>query len=304
MDNNENNDENNQFNGNNNMQSIEEKRKIIYNEACNFIPSTILRNKFTTTCKLLSETFNARREFSSQLGVHAAVQHLLCGRPLHPDDMQICFNSGVMISRRVTPNYQHDNNNDTTINLKKSIGSELVTVSTDTKGTNKSPTSTTDSLILERNVDVPFRLTRNIVSALSGSMLLGGTTVSLGVSLDSYLKSRDVVECSVMMLLHEDAKARQKENQSGKSARTDEQRGGQGSVECIMAVKVSAIYLILNYVSLPLSISISYTAHTCLSILLFSSLTTPHTDEYRNPSRRNKEKSSFNTDRKRLRRRQ
>ena len=67
---------------------------------------------------------------------------------------------------------------------------------------------------LKRNQDLPFRLTRNIVGALSGSMLLGGTTVSLGVSIDSFLGSSDVVESCVSMLLYEDVRARQSQTET------------------------------------------------------------------------------------------
>jgi hypothetical protein len=170
-----------------------------YNEACCLVPSTVLRQQFNGACRSLNETFTARREFASQLGVNAAMQYLLSAPALSPDQMLLCCRTGAMISMGVTPRYK-------------------------VKGTTQ---GCTDDIYaqLDRNEDLPFRMTRNIVGALSGAMVLGATTVSLGLSIDACVGSRDVIEAALCILLSEDLRARNE----------------QGWVLSVASVKVTSI---------------------------------------------------------------
>ena len=160
----------------------DDRARKAYSEACCLVPPTVLRQQFNSACRSLCDTFTARRDFASQLGVNAAVQYLLCAPALSPDQMLLCCRTGAMVSVGVTPKYK---------------GAAAAQVCADDPYTR-----------LDRNEDLPFRMTRNIVGALSGAMVLGATTVSLGLSLDACVGSKDILEASLSMLLCEDLRAR------------------------------------------------------------------------------------------------
>ena len=64
-----------------------------------------------------------------------------------------------------------------------------------------------------------------MVGALSGALLLGVTTVNIGVSLDAYLANQDVVEVYLSMLLLETMRtrgARQRREQGQRQRRSQE----------------------------------------------------------------------------------
>ena len=71
-----------------------------------------------------------------------------------------------------------------------------------------------------------------MVGALSGALLLGVTTVNIGVSLDAYVAHRDVVEVYLSMLLLEavrarDGGAKQRQRNGQRQALGREQGQGQ-----------------------------------------------------------------------------
>ena len=225
----ENESENENENENENRQT--EKRFEIYNEACQFIPSTVLVDRFTTANRLLSDSYNARKEFASQLGLNYAVQYLLSSSSAYANQIEICLKTGNVISSFVKPNY---NSTDSSISFSTSFSTSVgEEVSLDSqsnpmcvvveeglagnknipKGENKMEEKKKNFKEnqyrrLHRNTDLPFRLTRNIMGSLSGHMLLGGTTVSFGLVLDSCLGNKDVLDGCLNILLNSDVRAR------------------------------------------------------------------------------------------------
>ena len=157
--------------------TAEDRMRRVYSEACKAVPSTVLRDRFTQSCRSLNESYSARREYSCQLGLNAAMQYLLSAPAPSARYVLVCCKSGTMMHTGVTPQY------------KENIDDEMV---------------------LRRNVDLPFRMTRNVVGALSGSFVLGGTTLSLGLFMDACLANRDVLEVSLSMLIGADIAERRK----------------------------------------------------------------------------------------------
>jgi hypothetical protein len=167
--------------------SLSKRKSQIYDASCLKTPSTLLRHFFTSSSISLSDAFIARRQFSSQLGIHAALQFLLSASPLGPHQLLLCPHTGKMVTLGVTPTYNSNVPDD-------GIGGYEV-------GQIHS---------LKNDHVVPFRLTRNIIGAISGSMLLGCTAVSIGCSIDSYVANKDVIKASLSLLLCIDIKARQR----------------------------------------------------------------------------------------------
>jgi transformation/transcription domain-associated protein len=151
--------------------SLSQRKRKIYDSGCLNTPCTVLRDFFTSSNISLSDAFIARRQFSSQLGIHAALQFLLSASPLDPHQLLLCPHTGKMVTLGVTPTYNSNVTDD-------GIGGYEV------------------GQIHSLNNDhvVPFRLTRNIIGAISGSMLLGCTAVSLGCSTDAYVANEDVIK--------------------------------------------------------------------------------------------------------------
>lgn len=168
--------------------SLSQRKRRIYGAGCSLIPSTLLRDLFTSSSMSLSDAFIARRQFASQLGIHAAVQFLLSSAPLCPHQLLLCPHTGKIVNLGVTPSY---NSTDATDNGRRE-GYEVGQIRS-----------------LKKDHVVPFRLTRNIVGAISGSMLLGGTTVSIGCSTDAYIANKDVLKASLSLLLCDDIRDRQ-----------------------------------------------------------------------------------------------
>lgn len=167
--------------------SLQDRKARVYSEACKAIPSTVLRDRFTQSCRSLSESYSARREYASQLGLNAAMQYLLSAPAASAEQLLLCCKSGTMMHIGATPQYR-----DNTLDGKTE---------------------------LQRNLDLPFRMTRNVVGALSGTFVLGATTLSLGLSMDACLASSDVLETSLSLLIGADLRARRKS--SGRSASSD-----------------------------------------------------------------------------------
>ena len=157
--------------------TAEDRMRRVYSEACKAVPSTVLRDRFTQSCRSLNESYCARREYASQLGLNAAMQYLLSAPAPSASDVLICCKSGTMMNTGVTPQY------------KENIDGETV---------------------LQRNLDLPFRMTRNVVGALSGKFVLGGTALSLGLFMDAWLANRDVLEVSLSLLVGADIAERRK----------------------------------------------------------------------------------------------
>ena len=223
----ENVNENEDNNDNENENRQREKRFEIYNEACQFIPSTILVDQFTAANKLLSDSYNARKEFASQLGLNYAVQYLLSSSSAYANQIEICFETGNVISSSVKPNY---NTSDplipfsTFMEEKESSSSQSVPMCVvveegfagnknipkggDEMEEKKKKMKENQYRSLQRNTDLPFRLTRNIVGSLSGHMLLGGTTVSLGLVMDACVGNKDVLDGCLNIFLNADVRAR------------------------------------------------------------------------------------------------
>ena len=165
-----------------------------YKEACSLVPSTLLRDFFLTHNATAYTTWTARREFASQLGLLAALQCLLGARGLGPDQLVVHPLTGALVAAGLTPHLPPTPITGTGTSNKedKDLG--------DQQG---------DNLGVVENHTPPFRLTRNMVGALSGALLLGVTTVNIGVSMDAYMAHRDVVEVYLSMLLLESMKARE-----------------------------------------------------------------------------------------------
>lgn len=157
--------------------TAEDRMRRVYSEACKAIPSTVLRDRFTQSCRSLNESYSARREYSSQLGLNAAMQYLLSAPAPSARDVLVCCKSGTMMNMGVTPQYMENIDGET---------------------------------VLQRNLDLPFRMTRNVVGVLSGTFVLGGTTLSLGLFMDACLANRDVLEVFLSLLVGEDMAERRK----------------------------------------------------------------------------------------------
>lgn len=173
----------------------EERKRKVYDEACNFIPPTILHDRISKSCRSISEAYSARREYACQLGLNAGVQYLLSAPALSPDQMLVCCRSGVMVTTGVAPSYKMSTPPQSSPSPSGRMGSRYRSGITDMDTDVKHPEC------LERNANLPFRLTRNVVGALSGYMVLGGLTVSLGLTMDACLTNKDVIEVSLSLLL-------------------------------------------------------------------------------------------------------
>ena len=178
----------------------EERKRKVYDESCKLIPSTILHDRISQSCRSISEAYSARREFSCQLGLNAGVQYLISAFALSPDQMHVCCRSGVMVSTGIAPSYKMSSLPQSSPNSCRGSKNKsgIIDIDTDEKQVE----------CLERNVNLPFRLTRYVVGALSGYMVLGGLTVSLGLALDACLSNKDVIEVSLSLLLIGDLRSR------------------------------------------------------------------------------------------------
>jgi hypothetical protein len=130
------------------------------------------------------------------------VQYLLSAPALSPDQMLVCCRSGVMVTTGVAPSYKMSNPPQSSPSTSGRICSRIRSGITDMDTDEKHPEC------LERDVNLPFRLTRNVVGALSGYMVLGGLTVSLGLTMDACLTNKDVIEVSLSLLLIGDLRSR------------------------------------------------------------------------------------------------
>ena len=108
-------------NDNENEKDKMEKRIKIYDEACKLIPSTILIDRFTAANRLLSESYSARKEFASQLGLNYALQYLMSSSPFYPDQLEICLHSGNVVTSWLTPTYNPLTNTSTNTNTNTNI---------------------------------------------------------------------------------------------------------------------------------------------------------------------------------------
>ena len=178
----------------------EERKRKIYEESCNFIPSTILHDRISKSCKSIAESYSARREYACQLGLNAGMQYLLSAPALSTDQMHVCLSSGVVVSTGVAPSYKMSPLLQSSPNSRRGSRTAPGVIDRDTDDTHVE--------CLERNVNLPFRLTRNVVGALSGHMVLGGLTVSLGLTMDACLSNKDVIEVSLSLLLISDLRSR------------------------------------------------------------------------------------------------
>jgi phosphatidylinositol kinase/protein kinase (PI-3 family) len=180
----------------------EERKRKVYDEACNFIPPTILHDRISKSCRSISEAYSARREYACQLGLNAGVQYLLSAPALSPDQMLVCCRSGVMVTTGVAPSYRLSTPPQSSLSPSGRMGSRI------RSGIADMDTDDKHLECLERNANLPFRLTRNVVGALSGYMVLGGLTVSLGLTMDACLTNKDVIEVSLSLLLIGDLRSR------------------------------------------------------------------------------------------------
>ena len=178
----------------------EERKRKIYEESCSFVPSTILHDRISRSCKSISESYSARREYACQLGLNAGMQHLLSAPALSADQMHVCLSSGVMISTGVAPSYKMSSLPQSSPNSRRGSRTGCGLIDRDTDDTHVA--------CLERNLNLPFRLTRNVVGVLSGYMVLGGLTVSLGLTMDACLSNKDVIEVALSLLLIRDLRSK------------------------------------------------------------------------------------------------
>lgn len=163
--------------------TLSQRKRMVYDAGCSNIPSTVLREFFNSSSVSLSDAFIVRRQFASQLGIHAAAQFLLSASPLKPHQLLLCPHTGKMMTVGLTPTYHSDEEGEY-------MGGQIHSLNNDHT--------------------VPFRLTRNIVGAISGSMLLGCTAVSIGCSVDAYVANKDVIKASLSLLLCDDIRANQR----------------------------------------------------------------------------------------------
>ena len=180
-----------------------------YKEACSLVPSTLLRDLFLAHSATAFTAWSARREFASQLGLLAALQCLLDARGLGPDQLVVHPSTGTLVTAGMTPHIP-------------SSSPSLRGTSTNHNDHHEGEGNEGD---VSEDPRPPFRLTRNMVGALSGALLLGVTTVNIGVSLDAYLANQDVVEVYLSMLLLETMRtrgARQRREQGQRQRRSQE----------------------------------------------------------------------------------
>jgi len=149
--------------GDGDEQARRRRRLQAYREACALVPATLLRQRIVASCASSFTAWLARRELAAQLGLLAAVQLLLGARAAGPDQLVLHPATGTLVAY--------------------GLGGD-----SNDGGDDPRP---------------PFRLTRNLVGALSGALLMGVTTVQAGIAMDAFLAHHDVLEAHLAALLRD-----------------------------------------------------------------------------------------------------
>lgn len=136
-----------------------------------------LVQRFLSSSDCSSATvFASSRVLANQLGSHAAVQYLLCGEALYPD--QIVFRPNGMIQ---------------TLGVHARLRSSEAVVGLG-EGVHGTGGPLTIDLDLTGRRRLPFRLSPNLMRCFSAPVVVGVLGASLGCTLDALVDNKDIVE--------------------------------------------------------------------------------------------------------------
>jgi hypothetical protein len=227
------------------QQRQQQLREQAFDDACSATSKNLLRNAMTKHGKYSCTAYMAKKQLAADLGVVTAVQLLLGAGGPAADQFFIVPATGHLAISEMTPEYATTTATDATSTSTTStsasvsastgaagiggivagdsnaanIGANTSAGATTSSGTSSSSSSSdviTASSInklttvtgVNRSGAAPARLTRNVTSALNSAIILGGTVVSLGCSLNSLVDNREVIEAYLMVYFMEDIRDR------------------------------------------------------------------------------------------------